>query len=1079
MTTTTAMRCPSCGVERAPGARFCGECGASLAQRSCPACHAAVAASGQFCGDCGASLAAERRQITIMFVDLVGSTALSSRLDPEDLQDVVRDYQTAVAEVVTRFGGNVAQYLGDGLLVYFGYPDAIENTAERSCRAALATVEAVRTLPVPGGGPLAVRVGIASGLVVVGDVRAGSVADKLAIGDTPNLAARLQAMAPTDGILIADATRRMLGEQFVLEDVGEQTAKGLAAPVRVWRVVGERSAATRFEAARAGQVAPLVGRAAELDRIVAAWDEAAGGAGRLVLVRGEPGMGKSRLLLAALEACAGRGAAVVALQCSPYHTQSAFFPLVTWLRAQLAAGNAEEDLIALVRRAGLGVDAVARFAALLSMRLMGDRPEVRTTPDRERRETLLGFLALLGAVAGDAPLLVCLEDLHWADPSTHAFVELLAARIAAMRAMVLASTRPPAAPAWVVDAVVVNVEGLDRAAAAALVHAAAGVTVSAELVARIVAHTDGVPLFVEELTKSMLESRMATAVEPGGTSLDLPQTVRDSLTARLGRLRQGRAVAQLAAMLGRTFDDRLLRAIWPGSETGLRQGVDELVRAGMVFPSGAPTDERWTFKHALVQDAAYESMLKKERAAQHARIAAILERDFAALVADEPEVVARHYAAGGQWEPAARHSLAAGRRALAHNAHTEAIVHLEGAASAIARLAPGSARDVMASDVDLALLPALVAARGYGHPRVEEIGTRCVRLCDGIGDPLRRFTALFPMCTFHMVRANHAEALRLAVELVTIAADTADESLTIEADLVLGLCRFFAGELAEADRLLDACLAAYDPERHGDHARRFGQDPAVVALSYRAWLRWIQGDRLGSFAASEGAIASARATGHPMSVAFALTFAAWRSTFEGDVAAVRPFADELLPLCEREAIPVFHIHGRIVSAWVACGEGRGAEGIPGLRDGIRAYQETGSQCYLSLWLAFLASAELAAGEPEAGAATMRRARDELARSGERWARAEILRTAAQAARGRGDLDTAAALLGEAVALAAAQGARTWELRAGRDLAELLWRSGRHDDARARLDALIDRIPTGAPGPDADTALRLRETFERP
>ncbi len=1073
------IRCGSCGGDNPGSHRFCSGCGTALAAVHCASCGAAVADDAKFCSACGALLVAERRQLTIMFVDLVGSTALSSRLDPEDLRDVIGAYQRTVTAIVDRLHGHIAQYLGDGMLVYFGYPRALERTADSAVRAALESVEAVRTLSTPHAVSLAIRIGIATGLVVVGDVGSGATAEKLAVGETPNLAARIQSMAPENGVLIADSSRRMLGDRFELEDAGQHALKGFDAPVQVWRVRAERGVARRFENVRGGRHAPLVGRAAELGTILSAWRETRAGRGRIALVTGDPGMGKSRLLLAAIDDAELRDAAVVCLQCSPYHAQSAFFPLLSWLRGEIDhAASPHARLAELVERAGLGADAVVRLGALLSVDVGGAPAAAPGTAARERRETLLGFLALLVSAADGAPLLLAIEDLQWADPSTLDVLELVAGRIATMPVMLLATARPEFTAEWMDRASIARLEALRPDEAAEIVASIAGVAVSRQLVERIVSHTDGVPLFLEELTKSVIESAVDAAGRGSRPDVRLPHTLRDSLTTRLDRLADGKAVAQVAALLGRQFSGRVLRAVWRASQHKLREGVEQLVSAGMLFGPPWPSDGQYTFKHALVQDAASESLLRKEWREQHAHIATVLESVLPDVLANEPEVVAGHYAAGHRWTDAVRCWLLAGRHALAQNAHTEAIVHLEAALEALRDVPAGTEHDVMESDVELVLLPALIAARGYGHPRVFEVGERCAALCERIGDPLRRFTAIFPVCTCEMVRANHAESQRLATELAAIAAEVGDDSLRIETNLLLGLCRFFGGDFAEADRHLGECLAEYDVARHGDHTQRFGQDPAIVALCYRSWLRWIRGEHEAAAEASAEAVARARATGHPLSLAFALTFAAWRCAYGHDADGARAWIEELLAVGDREAIPVFHAHGRVLAAWFACCEARHAEAVPALRDAVRAFEATGSRCYLSLWLAFLAVAEGEAGDWDTADATIERALAELERSGEQWARPEVLRLAARVADARGTPDVAHERLDRAIRCAVEYGSRSWEVRAGRDLAESLWRRGRHADARARLDDVIDRVAADARDRDAESAIRLRGTFRQ-
>jgi class 3 adenylate cyclase len=636
---------------------------------------------------------AERRQLTVMFVDLVGSTALSARLDPEDMSGVIRAYQECCAEVIRRWDGHVAKYLGDGVLAYFGWPQAHEDAAERAVRAGLELTDAIAKLGTPAGYTLAARIGIATGLVMVGELIGEGVArEQAVVGETPNLAARLQALAAPGSVVISQATRRLVGGLFELADLGPRRLKGFAEPLVAFRVKGEGSVEGRFEAFHGERLTPLVGREQELAILLERWAWAKEGEGQVVLLAGEPGIGKSRLLRALRQEMSGEPHLVLSHFCSPYHINSALHPTIGQL--ERAAGFAPGDkpearrakLEDLLGQATEQLDeAVPLIGALLGLPADPRYPALNLSPQRQKQRTLEILIDQLAGFARHRPVLELYEDVHWADPSTRELLDLMVERVRALQVLAVLAYRPEFSPAWTGRAHVtlLPLNRLGRRQGAAMVQRiAAGKALPAEVLGQIVARTDGVPLFVEELTKTVLESVLLADkgdhYELSGPlpPLAIPTTLHDSLMARLDRLAPVKEIAQTAAVIGREFSHDLLAEVADRAEAELETALDELVAAELVYRHGLPPDATYSFKHALVQEAAYQSLLKSKRQQLHARIAEALEEEFPDVGETGPEVLARHLTEAGQAERAIAYWRAAAQRASERSAHQEAIAHL-------------------------------------------------------------------------------------------------------------------------------------------------------------------------------------------------------------------------------------------------------------------------------------------------------------------------------------------------------------------------------------------------------------------
>src|SRR5262245_55673274 len=722
--------------------------------------------------------AAERRQLTVMFCDLVGSTALSVRFDPEELREELRAYQNAVSGVVARYDGFVAQFQGDGVLVYFGYPRAHEDDAERAVRTGLEIEAAVTRLETRGTERLAVRIGIATGLVVVGDlVGEGSAQEQAVIGETPNLAARLQALAEPGQIVLAGATRRLIGDLFRLTDLGRQTAKGFAGPVEAFAVEGAAVTESRFEAARR-RLTDFVGRAEESallrDRLREAW----AGAGQIVLLSGEAGIGKSRLVAQLAAEVASEPHTPLRYQCSPYHRDSVLHPFVVALgrAARLALEDPAEtrlDRLEAILAPARIAETAPLFASLLSIPTGGRYPPLTLSAAQQRRLTLAAMLDQLEAFARQKPVLMVFEDVHWADATSLEVLDLTVERVRALPVLVLITFRPEYEAPWTGLSHVTSI-ALDRLAAAeveTLAERVAGRPLPPEVTAQIVAKTDGVPLFVEELTKAVLEGGRRVA-GPQGWRRDgplppfaSPATLQDSLAARLDRLASVKEIAQIGAAIGREFSYPLLRAVAGRGEPALRAALAQLEEAELLFRSGTPPDARYTFKHALVQDTAYETLLRSRRQILHRQIADALRGEFPAVAAAEPELVAHHLTQAGLDEPAIEWWGKAGDRALRRSAFKEAATHLGKAieladklAATASSAAPGSNR----LRLQTSLGNALIWAKGHQAPETSAAFARARELASRVEDASERFSAYYGLFVGHLNRCEPAPMREMA-----------------------------------------------------------------------------------------------------------------------------------------------------------------------------------------------------------------------------------------------------------------------------------------------------------------------------
>jgi class 3 adenylate cyclase/predicted ATPase len=1071
--------CPACGFENEPAALFCGGCGKPLGETAAaipPVASAPPRADG-----------AERRQLTVMFCDLVGSTALASRLDPEDLREVIGAYHRCVAETIGRFDGFVAKYMGDGVLAYFGYPNAHEDDAERAIRAGIALIEAVGALDAPH--PLRVHIGIATGLVVVGDlIGEGSAQERGVVGETPNLAARMQALAGPDEIVIPENTRRLVGSLFEYESLGEVEVKGFLAPVLAFRVLRESQVGSRFEALRSGETR-LVGREEEIELLNRRWVQAKAGAGRVVLISAEPGVGKSRLAEAFRESLEGEPHTRLRYFCAPHHQDSALFPFIGQL--ERAAGFERDDttaarlkkLEALVVTNAPAEGDVPLLAELLSLPLNNLHAALELTPQRKKEKTFEALLRQLAGLALRQPVLMIFEDLHWADPTSCELLDLTVEQIEGMPVLLIATFRPEFQPPWTgqPQVMTLSLRRLGRQESGELVRGIIGsaAALSSEVVDEIVERTDGVPLFLEELTKAVVETAISGADAGKGavssvpaTSTAVPATLHASLMARLDWLGPtAKEVAQVGAAIGRDFSYELLLAASQCGEAETREALDRLVAAALMFQRGIPPAAEYQFKHALVQDTAYGTLLRGPRQALHTRIAEAIQKRSSETVERVPEVLAHHLTEAGQFDSAATYWLEAGRREAGRSANIEAAAHLARGIVGLSGLAETPERNRQELALQLALGPVLLSNRGYETPDVRGAYRRAADLARRLGDDRARFAATWGLwITTQGGDREDENRLRHLRELVQIADRIGDRELSLQAHHSSWATWMFGGEFVRSQDHIRQGLALYDPEKHRHHALMYGgHDPGVCGKGQGALGLWALGYPDQAAQSAREGIVLAEALGHVPSVLHSLWFAGVLYCLRGDVTAACNCGARLLALGREHSLMLYQAIGGILDGWALTQIGNGEDGLAELRSSVGVFGAS-ARFILDLFGALLAEAELLSGNFEQAAVALDRAEE----VGKGWWRAEFLRLRGDLQRSKSVQERYAAeqLYREAIAVAQSQSAKSLEVRAATSLARLWREQGRWAEAHDLLAPVYGWFTEGFDTPDLKEAKAL-------
>ena len=1090
------MHCTNCAAEVPEQRKFCGHCGAAVVRR-CLACGAANPALNKFCGDCGTKLRVdspavvptapdsrpiERRQLTVLFCDLVGSIALSARLDPEDFGAIIAGYRRCITETVGCFDGFVARHHGDGAVVYFGYPHAHEDDAERAVQASLALVQAVAALPTKE--KLSARVGVATGVALVGDMSDSAISEEHGIlGDTPNLAARLQSLAQPGGVIISDRTKTIAGPQFEYLDLGKVEIKGFVKPVAAWQVAGKTAVTSRSHALQSSDLLPLIGRDEEMELLLRRWERAKSGEGQVVLLSGEAGIGKSRLTVALLEQLAREPHIRLRCFCSPQHTDSMLYPVIgEMLRAARFAHDDSQQvkmdkLDALLAQSSTPPQDAALFAEMLSLPNDGRYPPVEVEPQLRRQKTLKALGSQIEALARINPVLVIFEDAHWADPTS---LELFARTVdlaVSHRLLILVTFRPEFSPPLIGRPHVTELT-LHRLAPRDIDFLIERVVGSRSLPAGIrqdiIERTDGIPLFAEEMTKAVLDAEGesdAQRVFAGGPTpvVAVPASLQASLMSRLDRLGPAKNVAQVGAAIGRAFPHMLLAALARKPKEELDSDLDRLIAAGLLFRHGTPPYANYLFKHALVQDVAYSTLLREQRRTLHARIAEILESQFAEIAESQPELLARHYTKADLIEKSARLWGKAGQRSQERSALVEAAEQLGQALAQIATLP--STSDLRREQIILqvALLNTLMHVKGYGAPetkaavaQVRALIEQAERLGEPPDDPSLLLSALFGQWIVNFINFNGDVARELAARFLALGEKQGAAVPLMIGHRTMASTLALMGDLVEAKAHYNEALALYRPAEHRRLMTRFGQDLRVTCLAFRSMALWLLGYPEAALKDADCALMEARQIEHAATLMFTLNFPILVNTYCGNYHSANEHLKELVALAEEKGATFRKAEGVLRRGYILTLTGKATKAVEIVTSGIDLWRSAGSTIFTPEQEFMLAIAHADSGQFDDAWRCIGKAMTAMHATKERWCEAEAHRVAGEITlkSPQRDVAKAQAYFEHSLSLARAQQAKSWELRAAMSLARLLSDQGKRQTARDLLAPIYDWFTEG-------------------
>jgi class 3 adenylate cyclase/predicted ATPase len=1040
---------------------------------------------------------AERRQLTVMFCDLVGSTELSQSLDPEDLREVNRAYQDACKTAIERYEGYIARYMGDGVLAYFGFPQAHEDDAERAVHAGLAVVESVVGLDIPLAVgqeiELGVRVGIATGPVVVGDlIGEGASQESAVVGDTPNLATRLQSLASANEVVISPGTYGLVMGRFKFDNLGKHNLKGFAEAVQTWRAISPVSGESRFHASHQSNLTPMVGRKHETGMLLERWEQAKEGDGQVVLLCGEAGIGKSRITETLRKRISTDDPVNLRYQCSPYHTNSVLYPIIEQLEraAQIDTGDSSElkleKLESLLASGTLDVEAIVPLIAHLLSIPAGNRyAPLQMTPDRIKEQTLEVLVAQMEVLSRNQPLLLIFEDAHWADPTSLKWLELVIDRVQGIPVVVVITFRPEFQPPWsgYTHITSLTLNRFSSSLATTMVDkVTGGIQLPTEVLEQIVTKTDGVPLFVEELTKTILESGLLTVhldqyVLSGPLpKVAIPATLHDSLMARLDRLGPVKEVAQIAAAIGREFSYDLLAAVSPLSSSELQNALNQLIDAELLFRRGNSENGDYIFKHALVQDAAYQSLLKSARLQLHARIAETLEQHYSEVAAVQPEIVAHHYSEAGLAELAIVNWLKAGIQAASRYAHLEAIAYLRLGLALVTEVDEPAKRSAMEIELQAALGLSLTAIKGFASPEVGTVYTRAEQLCLVTGNRSSLSDALTGLWYHHVVRGEVKRAQEIAARCFTIADEDNAPSRLLAAHLALAGMTWFGDFVAGCEHI-DKALA-FESEITEDVNLSIGADAKVFARVFGCHAYWHIGKFKRATELIEEGIARARAIEDPFTLAIALDYAAMQHQFDHNNLVARKLTEEVIELCTEHQFAYYLAWARIIHGWTTIYVGDIEVGLAEMRTGLDDFEKTGAGLRLPYYLSLLAEGQGRNGQPDKALATVDLALQRANTNGEKWHNANLFRLRAQMLLQMNSgktTDAETAFLG-ALNIAREQGGKARELQIATELGRFWQSQGKQREAHDLVAPIYDHFPNSSESVYVKNAKALLEEF---
>jgi predicted ATPase/class 3 adenylate cyclase/DNA-binding winged helix-turn-helix (wHTH) protein len=1091
--------CPTCQHVNAIDASFCNACAAPLRGDMLQA-TAADPLTAVMPADAGTVFPsktmppqeAERRQLTVMFCDLVASPPLAETLDPEELREVIHNYQATCASVIDAFEGYIAQYLGDGLLAYFGYPQAHEDDAQRAVRVGLGMLAAMAALndhlEHTHGVRLAVRIGIHTGLVVVGGLDHRGRQEPLALGVTPNVAARLQGLASPNTLVVSAATHHLVQGYFMVEDLGMHILPGVSTPMQVLRVVRERAVRSRLEAASTHGLTAFVGRAPEVALLRDRWASVTAGRGQVVVVSGEAGIGKSRLVQVFKDDVALGSYTPIECHTSPYAQHSALYPVVDLIERMLewdfqdTPATKLEKLEAMLAPLRLPVhETVPLLASLLSFAPPEDRyPPLLLAPERQRQKLFEVFVLHVLEQAERQPVLFILEDLHWSDPSTLELLGLLMAQVPATSIMMLFTCRPEFDPPWGFRSHLtpIALHRLPRAQIELMIdRVTGGKALPTELIEQLIDKTDGVPLFIEEMTKAVLESGQLHAINgqytlTGPAAVTIPTSLQDSLMARLDRLTTAKGIAQMGAAIGRQFSYTLLQAIAQRDDATLQQELRQLVEAELVFQSGLPPQATYTFKHALIQDTAYQSLLRRRRQQVHQQIAQVLEAQIPETVETQPELLAHHYTEAGLIKQAIPYWQRAGEHAGARSAYAEAIAHLTKGLEVVPLLADTYERAQPELQLQIALGDALTVTQGYTAPAVKYAYTRALTLCEHLPDSPQRFAATYGLWRYYNLLADLQTDRQLAEQLVSLAEQQHNPLFLMQGHFAIGETLFRLGDLVSSLAHLEQSLALVPGQPSDAWADVAGT--RVACLVYIGWIVWHRGYATQALCRTQEALTLAQALTHPFTLGFAQAQAIITHQFRRDYRATQAGAEALITLSADHDFPFWLAYGRMLRGWAIAMQGQPEEGVTQIREGFDVWQRTGAKLEGSYFLSLLADGYGEHEQIETGLRTLEEALAAVATTEERWWEAEVhrLKGVLLLKRPSDHAAEAETCFHNARDMARLQQAKSLELRAATSLSHLWKQQGKREQAYDLLAPIYNWFTEGFDTADLQAAKAL-------
>ena len=1029
---------------------------------------------------------AERRQITVMFCDLVDSTNLAERLDPEDFAAVMEDYQKACGTIIERCDGHIAQYRGDGIEAYFGWPSSREDAAECAVRAGLEVVEAVRT--VPGPHPLSVRVGIGTGVVVIGETGFGDPSvPSGAVGKTLHVAARLQSIGVPNSVVIAETTSRLVSGRFDQEDLGPQTLKGVTGPVRAFRVRRALDDSRRFQAAHAGTLTPLVGRHAEVAFLQQRWCDAREGGGRAVFISGIPGIGKSRVVheFEARIRCEPHFS--LTFQCLPHCMQTAFFPVIQQIQRLSGLKSEELDDIKLDKIERLlslatnqAENAAPFIAEMISIPIASRYESLSLTAQQIKARTLFVLFELLRSLSTRRPIFCLLEDVHWIDPSTQELLDVVVSQIEQARILLVATYRPEYQPQPQKNVTQLTIARLKRSDAAEMARLALrDRTVSDEAMHRIVDESDSIPLFVEELAHGTIEAdgldhQIASNQHREAPSWSVPESLRDSLTARLDRAPSARNVAQMAAVIGREFSYDVLRSLTSLNDAELHTALLHLGENEIIQLIDNKPVARYAFKHALVRDVAYETLLKSRRRQIHAKMATIIENAYPEIVTGQPELLAYHYGLAGNSEAAARCWLLGGHRARSRSANLEASVQYKKALEFLQSQPDTPERRATELEIQLSLGGCFIAVRGYSSEDTRKAFERACSLSAEIDEPYKGLQAIFGLWGHFWMRANHDRAIALGEMLLAKADHLHDLTALVVAWRALGSTLFTLGDFVRArDHFVRALESGQRPATAGSTST-YAVDPRIASQLMLAWDLWILGYPEQALRNVLQALAQATQRDEAYTAAFAHYVTSAVQLLRGEFHDSLANANKSLALSREHRINLYALYSRFGRGCALANLGQMEKAIFEIREGIEEARQSNLGYMRGFMLGWLATVQAKAGDAEVALSTLREALEQTNDIAGRAWEAELLRL-------RGDIllvvrpdaaSEAELSYDKAILVARRQSARSLELRATTSLARLLRAQGRSKDARARLIPMFGWFTEGFDTADLKEARSL-------